>query len=432
MTVQLSEQQADAVDRAFMHRAGMLFVTGKAGTGKSTVLRELRSRRKAIVLAPTGLAAVNVGGQTIHSFFGIMPGPIDPAKVGPLGKRKREALDAAQVIVIDEISMVRADLMDGIDMSLRKTYERPSEPFGGIPIVAFGDLYQIEPVVADEAESMMLADVYRSPFFFDAKCMEGGAIMALELSHIFRQDGDPEFIVALNAIRTGAVGFGDDGPLSTINSRVSDRALLHAVWLTMTNARAERINARRLGLIHEPSTVYEAEQSGEWKGEAPAPKRLELKLGARVMTVANHSANGELVYSNGDLGYVTALRPTNVDVELDNGKQVNVEANEWDRLKYEYTRGAGLTAEVVGSFTQLPLKLAWAATVHKSQGQTYDRAHLVLETRGFAHGQAYVALSRCRTLAGMTLARPLTPNDVVVRERVTEWLEEQRAPRLAI
>ena len=427
--MELSSEQRAASDRAFMMNSGLLFVTGKAGTGKSTVLRDLKSRRSLIVLAPTGLAAVNVGGQTIHSFFGLLPGPVDPKKAKALNRRKRAAIEAAGMIVIDEVSMVRADLMDGIDAILRMTMESPL-PFGGIPIVAFGDLYQIEPVVGDDAEAQMLADLYRSYFFFDSCALSGGAVSTVQLEEVFRQQGDPLFISALNKVRVGDVDPTVPRPaaecaLAIINRRVSDRALMHAVWLTMTNARAEKINDRRLGLIDAPATVYEADEDGEWKGEVPAPRRLELKVGARVMTVCNKREYEKLVYSNGELGYVTECHLASVDVALDDGRTVNVAEYKWERIRYEYEKGVGLTAETVGSYSQLPLKLAWAATVHKSQGQTYDRAHLLLEVRGFAHGQAYVALSRCRSLAGMTLARPLTHADVVVRPRVTEWLSSQ-------
>lgn len=423
--MQLSEQQRDAIGRAVMHSRGMLFITGKAGTGKSTVLREMKSSRAAIVLAPTGLAAVNVGGVTIHSFFGIKPGPVDDNTVGTLRDRSKKALKACGCIVIDEVSMVRADLLDAMDSCLRRTFDSDL-PFGGIAIIAFGDPYQIEPVISSDAEALMIRDKYRSPFFFDALCLAGKNIATVELTQVFRQEEGSIFVSVLNAIRVGFDALED--ALETINFRLQSVQDIdeYTIVLTMTNAKAEQINATRLRSIEGTYYVFVAEESGEWKGESPAPTELKLKVGARVMTVSNKRERGELIYSNGDLGTVVECDENQVVIELDNGREVTVETFTWERLKYEYSSIGGLTAVVIGSFKQFPIKLAWAVTVHKSQGQTYDKAHLLLEVRGFAHGQVYVALSRCRTLDGMTIERRLRSDDIVVRERVTEWLEEQR------
>lgn len=423
---QLSKEQQSALSSALMHRRGMLFITGKAGTGKSTVLRELRKQCTCIVLAPTGLAATNVHGQTIHSFFGIKPGPIAQESPTPLSRKRKDVLENAACMVIDEISMVRADLMDAIDGRLRMTLN-PEEPFGGLPLVVFGDLFQIEPVVSTTAEQQMLGDLYDSPFFFDSNAVVTGGLEVIELTEIFRQQGDPEFIEALNALREG-----DTEQLGLFNGRVSDRALKGAVWLTMTNERARRHNALRVEQLDGPTVTYRATVTGEFKGDAPADEVLEVRKQARVMTVANQYEEGRTMYVNGDLGYIQDLADEGAFVKMDDGREVGIVPYEWERIQYEYTRGQGLTAEVVGTFKQLPLKLAWAATVHKSQGQTYDKCHLVLEMRSFAHGQLYVALSRCRSLSGLTLARPLRPVDVLVNQRVIDWVQAQRSRGVSV
>lgn len=394
----------------------MLFVTGKAGTGKSTALREIRKTNRLIVLAPTGLAATNVGGQTIHSFFGLRPGPIQPDKARGLKPRTRSALEESRAIVIDEISMVRADLLDYIDQSLRKTFDRPEAPFGGMPVVAFGDAFQIEPVVKDEAERAMLYEEYESPFFFDSKVLREG-FSVVELTDVFRQN-DPEFVEALNSVR-----MGDDRHFDRLNARVSDRAKVNAVWVTLTNRKADALNARRLELVDGTSTVFHAEIDGEYPDHAkPAPERLEIKVGARVMTVANVRDDGN-DYVNGDVGVVTDISKDWIKVRLDDGRDRTVVKYDWETFKFDYEKGVGLTTEKTGGYSQFPLKLAWAATVHKSQGQTYDKAHLTLESNTFAHGQTYVALSRCRSLEGLTLARKLGSRDLMVSPRVIEWHE---------
>jgi len=411
MIMGISFEQRQALSVAQNLTTGVLFITGKAGTGKSTILRELRDSGSYIVLAPTGLAATNVRGQTIHSFFGIRPGPLNDIRA--LGRRSRQALQAARAIVIDEVSMVRADLLDAMDQALRLT-KGNDERFGGVPMIFFGDPFQIEPVVGNASEDQMLKERYPSHFFFDAAALLAG-FQLIELSTVYRQSGDPEFIEALNQLRQG-----DMRGLETVNQRALAIPSESAITVTTTNARADAINAQRLRQIEGDVVTFEASKDGDYRGQAPAPENLQLKIGARVMVVANK--DGGRTYSNGDLGFVKDISETEILVELDRGRVESIELNQWETLAYTY-EGGKLSAEVIGTFTQFPLKLGWAVTTHKAQGQTFDSVHLTLETRAFAHGQTYVALSRCRSLAGLTLARELTSEDMFLDTRVSRWVD---------
>lgn len=406
--VVLSEEQDQAVAAAArLGEGGCMFITGKAGTGKSTVLRELRNRVRAVVLAPTGLAAVEVRGQTIHSFFGLRPGMVKPP---PLPERAQRLLPYVDVLVVDEMSMVRADLLDVMDASMR-TFLKVDLPFGGKPFVGFGDIWQLEPVVASVAEEQMLSDRYGSPFFFDSSAWAAAKVQTLELAKVWRQSGDDRFKDALNEVRCG----GYDS-LHVFNERVEAHDG-ESLRLTLTNEMARRVNSERLHGLNGESRTYLGQISGAFGKELPTEVELDLKEGARVMCLVNNREDG---YSNGDLGTVSVLLPDAVVVDLDRGYSVTIERNAWEKLAYSYG-GDGLTAEVTAKFEQIPLKLAWAVTTHKAQGQTFDRVHCDFERQAFAHGQTYVALSRCRTLAGMSLGRPLVPADIVCRPRVREW-----------
>lgn len=408
--MQISPQQQQALSAAQALSRGVLFITGKAGTGKSTILRELRRSGEYIVLASTGIAAQNVRGQTIHSFFGLRPGPLEDIRA--LGRRSSQALRAARAIVVDEISMVRSDLLDAMDKSLRLTTGK-DERFGGIPMIFFGDAFQIEPVVSNSSEDQMLRDRYSSHFFFDSAALLGG-MEVIELDEVFRQAGDPEFIAALNQLREG-----DMSGLSILNRRAFAIPKDDSIYITATNAKADAINTQRLNQIDAPEFCYEASKVGDFRGQCSAPEFLKLKVGARVMIVANK--DGGSTYANGDLGYVVDLSETEILVELDRGGVELIELYEWETLAYTY-EGGKLSADIIGMFVQFPLKLGWAVTTHKSQGQTFDHVHLTLETRAFAHGQSYVAISRCRTLEGLTLARELTDKDMFLDSRVSNWV----------
>jgi hypothetical protein len=402
---------------------GCLFITGKAGTGKSTLLREFVrfSGLKCAVLAPTGLAAINVGGQTIHSFFRIKPGPVvstdEHVPVFSPGHPRARVIRAMDVLIIDEVSMVRADLMDAIDYSLRRN-TRIDEPFGGKKVLFFGDLLQLEPVVRRGAEMEMILDLYASPFFFDSKVLRNYPMDVLELTTVHRQADDPEFLWALNELRKGNCEM-----LENFNSRVhapvqADRV----ITLNPRNAGVLAMNMQKLQDLGSQEKVYKGITTGDFIDEYPTDPQLALRRGARVMFVKNGSE-----WVNGTLGTVVELRDSTVLVQKDDGQDVEVAPESWEKTVYTWdSRSHSIVGQVVGTFVQIPLKLAWALTVHKSQGLTFDAVRLDFGSRAFAHGQLYVALSRCRTLAGLTLASPLKPQDLVVNERVVEFWGQMR------
>lgn len=407
----LSQEQQAALDRAMNLRPGqVLFLTGKAGTGKSTVIREIRARQSWAMLAPTGLAALNVQGQTIHRFFGVRPGALYSRT---LGIDKQKVIDRCRGLIFDEISMVRADLLDFVDQCLRKTYDAHC-PFGGIPIILVGDPWQIEPVVGNDREREYIEARYDSPFYFDSRAYRAAQPAEIELSEVFRQTGDPEFLNALNSVREGGTSM-----LSVFNTRIDPMAN-RDFSVTLTNKQALAINWRELRKLDAEIKRFKGEMSSDFEVERdpPSPVELDLKVGARVMCVANVEGR----FCNGDLGTVTALSDYGATVRLDRTEQeVSVGPHTWNSVDYALDESGELTSKEKGSYIQLPLKLAWAITAHKSQGQTYDRAHLSLECRPFCHGLAYVALSRVRTLEGLSLDRALTKADIVIHPRVQAW-----------
>jgi ATP-dependent DNA helicase PIF1 len=407
--MQLSDGQQAALDAIVEPGTGKaVCVTGEAGTGKSVVLREARMRVPCAIGAPTGLAASVIRGATIHSLFGFKPGPLD-TQIGPLDDRKADVfLSPGVKLALDEISMVRADLLDAMDQTLRMTlYDE--RPFGGVPLVAFGDPFQIEPVVTD-AEMSWLYSRYRSPYFFDSAVWQELKPRQMSLSHIFRQD-DEAFRDALNHSRRGS-----PQGLEILNSRVTNDRFWYTLTMTLTNKGAKYINDGSLAQLPGEGTAYVGDTYG-WGRELPTDEVLVLKEGARVMCLAN-LPNAH----NGKLGTVVELKLQTVVVVWDDGYRMEVGRNRWERLKYKFDEVEGrLTAEAEGYFNQLPLRLAWAVTVHKAQGQTFDQAHLLLERDPWAHGQVYVAVSRVRSLQGLTISRPLRPRDLICDRRVREW-----------
>ena len=392
-------------------RQGDLFITGRAGTGKSTLLRTLRDTLGpgVAVLAPTGLAAVQVGGQTIHSFFRFPPRLIQPEdiKKGKNGAIMRR-LDT---LIIDEVSMVRSDLMHGIDLSLRLNRGRSKEPFGGVQMVFFGDLHQLPPVVRDAESATYLYENFNGPFFFNASAFRDQGCELLELDQVFRQS-DETFIRVLNAIRDGEV---TQDELDILNERVRPLSRLRDVGdhviLTMTNEAAHRINAAFLESLPGKGQDFAAAVSGEYPDSAfPTDPALHLKVGAKVILIRN---DPQKRWVNGTLATIQRMHDDRVWIDV-SGEIHELEPVAWESVRYAYdTAKDQVMPNVTGTFRQLPVRLAWALTIHKAQGLTLDRVHIDLGRGAFAHGQTYVALSRCRSLEGLALGRPLRPADIV-------------------
>ncbi len=391
---------------------GHLFITGRAGTGKSTLLRALRDMLTVpnVVVAPTGLAAVTAGGQTIHSFFGFPPKLIQSGDIRR--SRNGSIMRRLQVLIIDEVSMVRSDLMNAIDLSLRINRGRPREPFGGVRLMLFGDLHQLPPVVQRGEEAEFLESEHGGPFFFSIGALrEGAGTTLLELGEVFRQR-DEALLDVLNRVREGAASEED---LGLLNARVSPVRTLSEgdpyVILTPTNAAAQRINTAFLEALPGLATIFEATVTGEFNDSAqPTDPALSLKPRAKVIMLRN-DPDGRWV--NGTIGRISRLEETRAFVEID-GREYEIEQVSWENRRYAYDTAAEKIVETIaGTFKQLPMRLAWALTIHKSQGLTLDKVYIDLGRGTFAHGQAYVALSRCRTLEGLSLARPLRGTDIM-------------------
>ncbi len=404
------------------------FITGKAGTGKSTLLQLFRktSKKRIAVVAPTGIAALNVKGQTIHSFFRFPPKMVHP---GDLTKRKNHRLyKKMDTLIIDEISMVRADIFDNIDIFLQKNRE-DSRPFGGVQLILFGDLFQLPPVISSNFERQYFRTHYPSPYFFSAQVFSRGLEMPMiELREVYRQK-DRYFIRLLDSIRTNTMDMDD---LDAINERFGNmpESDIPHIQLCSINATANRINTDALAALDTPLYEYKAEISGNFKPSVfPTDQFLHLKEGAQVMFVKNDI---EKRFVNGTLGFVVAATNQSVKVEVqkENGDKeiIDVEQQEWEIIKYAVDKENPnrFTTEVTGSFVQYPLKLAWAITIHKSQGKTFDTVVLDLGRGAFEFGQTYVALSRCRTLEGIFLKKKITPKDIITDQRIVEYYDSQR------
>lgn len=399
---------------------GNLFITGRAGTGKSTLLRCLARElgERSVILAPTGLAAVNVGGQTIHSFFGFPPRLIraDDIRRSRNGRLMRK-LD---LLIIDEISMVRSDMMWAIDQALRLNRGRPREPFGGLNLLLFGDMHQLPPVVQENEVAQHLDDVHGGPFFFNHSALrDGNGTMLLELEQVFRQK-DERLLSLLNSVREGEAS---EDQLAMLNERVNPvRTLAEGdpyVILTPTNAAASRINLAYLDALQGTPQAFEASVAGEFSANAhPTDKTLVLKIGAKVILLRN---DAERRWVNGTIARISKLTGERVWIDI-GGREHEVEPASWEARRYAFDQNENKIVETVaGSFKQFPLRLAWAMTIHKSQGLTLDKVYIDLGRGTFAHGQTYVALSRCRTMEGLALARPLRISDLNFDRNATAY-----------
>lgn len=402
-----------------------VFITGRAGTGKSTLLRLFRTttKKKMVVLAPTGVAALNVKGQTIHSFFGFPGRPLSPKDIKKV--RNKKVYKNLETIIIDEISMVRADLLDNIDLFLRLNRNNP-EPFGGVQMLFFGDLFQLPPVVASDAEAMLFNNYYESPYFFSAHLFDRGYTMEmLELHKVYRQE-NRYFLRLLDAIRTNRMDFED---LEELNERYLPDFNLedHYITLSPRNYKVDQINERRLKELKEQEEVFFADVKGNFDPRLyPTEQALKLKLGAQVMFIKN---DPEKKFVNGTIGKVLAFGNNTVKVEIkEEGKEKVIEVGklDWEVLKYVPGKedDKSIETEVVGTFSQIPLRLAWAITIHKSQGKTFERIIIDMGKGAFEHGQTYVALSRCTSLEGVILKQPIQMKDILTDFRIVEFYEQ--------
>ncbi|EKE00920.1 MAG: hypothetical protein ACD_21C00251G0003 [uncultured bacterium] len=428
-TIEINDQFKKALNLVEKSKHNLL-IFGKAGTGKSTFLHHCRSHAKKniAVLAPTGVAAINVNGATIHSFFGFSI-DITVEKVKRVSKNNKikKLLKNLDTIIIDEISMVRADLLDCINRFLTLNGPYPLEPFGGIQMIFIGDLYQIPPVVKSDV-AHFFKNFYQSPYFFSAKSFieHEATFEFVEFEKIYRQT-DTAFINLLNAIRNNTI---TDKHLQALNERLQPdfKTLDDEFWvyLTGTNDAVKRINDTMLGRIKEKEKVYTAETSGDIQPNAfPTDQELKLKIGAQVMLV-NNDPDGRWV--NGSIGHITAFgrdKKNNTDiimVQLSNREIVDIHPYSWDVFKYEINEETnGLNTLKIGGFTQYPMRLAWALTVHKSQGKTFDNVIVDLGTT-FSPGQMYVALSRCTSLEGLVLKKRITTKNVFIDYRIVNFL----------
>ncbi|MDI3531159.1 MAG: ATP-dependent helicase [Candidatus Atribacteria bacterium] len=404
-----------------------VFITGRAGTGKSTLLQYFRgnTKKSLAVLAPTGVAAINVQGQTIHSFFRFRP-DVTLDVVESLNPANRELYKNLDTIVIDEISMVRADLLDCVDTFLRRFGKKPGKVFGGIQMVFIGDLYQLPPVVKP-GEKVLFQEHYQSPYFFSARSFQEAHPAFVELEKIYRQR-DEQFIGILNRIRNNTASEED---LELLNKRVIPGYLPEkeefAVYLTTTNENARKINQKRLEMLKGKEKVYTGTINGDCSvADLPTDPNLRLKEGAQVMLL-NNDSSGRWV--NGTIGQIVDFQKQKtgeaIVLALKNGEPVEVEPYTWEMFEFYYDKHEHrINTQKIGSFTQYPLRLAWAITIHKSQGLTFDRVIIDLSRGTFAHGQLYVALSRCRTLEGIVLQKPIRKGHIRMDKAVVRFLTE--------
>jgi len=409
------------------HTRNHIFLTGKAGTGKTTFLHNLKhdTPKRMIVTAPTGVAAINAGGVTLHSFFQLPFGPQVPGSNIQQRRFTREKINIIKgldLLVIDEISMVRADLLDCVDAVLRR-YKHRERPFGGVQLLMIGDLHQLSPVVKED-EWQLLKPYYDSCYFFSSHALRQTDMVSIELKKIYRQS-DADFIELLNRIRDSRL---DPATLRTLNARYQPNFQpgrdTEYITLTTHNRKADQINQRQLQALSSKPFSYTASIEGDYPAYSyPTSETLVLKKGAQVMFVRN-DVSAEKRYFNGKIGKIVRLDGERIIVRCpDDAQEIPVEPVSWENIKYTLDeKTKDISEEVIGTFTQFPLRLAWSITIHKSQGLTFERA-IIDAQAAFSHGQVYVALSRCKTLEGMVLGSPLSPNAVKTDATVAQFVD---------
>lgn len=395
-----------------------IFVTGKAGTGKSTLLKHFcrNTSKKIAVLAPTGVAAINVKGSTLHSFFNFPYGVIEKKNIKFL-RNKIDLFKNLEALVIDEISMVRSDIMHAVDLALRLNTGNRKLAFGGVQIIMFGDLYQLPPVVRGD-ELSYLRQKFGGIYFFNAEVFSKEGLKTIELTKIFRQRND-DFKILLNKVREKKI---NDAEIKKLNTRCKNfEGGETAIVLSSTNKIANFINELKLKKINSKEFNYYAKINGRFSDkDYPAELNLKLKIGAQVMILKNDTEKKRR-WVNGTLAIIKNLEQERIQVEI-YGRTFYIERSEWEIFEYKYdAKKKKIKKKSIGSFIQFPLKLAWALTIHKSQGKTFDNVIIDLGYGSFSHGQTYVALSRCPEFEKIYLRKPIRLNDIIVDEEIKKF-----------
>jgi len=440
MTCKPSENHELNLAGDFVQYTGShIFLTGKAGTGKTTFLHKLKKNtaKRMIITAPTGVAAINAGGVTLHSFFQLPFGPFIPGsdaneqsrqRLFRFSKEKKRIIKSLDLLVIDEISMVRADLLDAVDAVLRR-HRRNDQPFGGVQLLMIGDLHQLSPVAKQE-DWQLLKQHYESVYFFSSHALDQAELVTIELKHIYRQS-DARFIQLLNRVRDNRL---DAASIGELNQRYIENFTPEKdqgyITLTTHNNSADTINKGRLSALRGKEYRFNAEVSGDFPEHTyPTPFTLVLKEGAQVMFLRNDNSF-EKRYFNGKIGKIKTITGRQICITCPGeSEDIVVEAVEWENIKYKVDEeNKEIQEDIIGKFKQFPLKLAWAITIHKSQGLTFDKAVIDAES-AFAHGQVYVALSRCKTFEGMVFSSPIPSRGIETDESVLNFVEKARQNR---